>query len=190
MPLVDRWVVQAVLSAMGCGALKVPAGRSVAINIAGQTLGDPEFLEFVVDSLDDTGANPNEICFEVTVDSVIANLERARRFMAVLHDLGCAFALDDFGGDLSAFPSLQTLPLDYLKIDGSIIRNLAQDTVNQALVTAIIDRSHSLNFRVLAEQVEDQSSLDTVQRLGVDLVQGFVIAQPEPLPMTAELDPP
>jgi PAS domain S-box-containing protein len=189
MPLVDRWVVQAVLSAMGCGALKLPAGRSVAINIAGQTLGDPEFLEFVVDCLDNSGANPNAICFEVTEDSVIANLDRARRFVAVLHDLGCEFALDDFGGDLSFFPTLQTLPMDYLKIDGAFIRTLAQDTGNQALLTAIIDLSHSRNFRVLAGQVEDQSSLETVKRMGVDFVQGFAIARPEPLPMTAGLEP-
>jgi diguanylate cyclase (GGDEF)-like protein/PAS domain S-box-containing protein len=184
MPYVDRWVVQAVLSALGRGGMKVPAGRSVAINVAGQTLGDSEFLEFVVECFDHTGANPGEICFEVTESSVVANLDHARRFIAVLHGMGCEFALDDFGSGLSSFSTLKTLPIDYLKIDGSFIRNLAEDTVNQAMVAAMIELSRSLNFRIVAEQVEDQPSLDLVKRMGIDFVQGFVIARPQPLSVT------
>ncbi len=181
MPLVDRWVVQAVLSALGRGGLKLPAGRSLAINIAGQTLGDAEFLEFVVDCFDHTGAAPADICFEVTESSVVANLDHARRFIEVLHGMGCEFALDDFGSGLSSFANLKTLPMDYLKIDGSFIRNLAADSVNQAMVAAMIELSRSLNFRVVAEQVEDQSSLDALKKMGIDFVQGFIIARPQPL---------
>jgi EAL domain-containing protein (putative c-di-GMP-specific phosphodiesterase class I) len=184
MPYVDRWVVQAVLSALGRGGLRVPAGRSVAINIAGQTLGDSEFLEFVVECFDHTGASPGDICFEVTESSVVANLDHARRFIAVLHGMGCEFALDDFGSGLSSFSTLKTLPIDYLKIDGSFIRNLAEDTVNQAMVAAMIELSRSLNFRIVAEQVEDQLSLDAVKRMGIDFVQGFIIARPQPLSVT------
>jgi len=181
MPLIDRWVVQAVFSALGHGGLKLPEGRSVAINIAGQTLGDAEFLEFVVDCFDHTGASPNDICFEITESSVVANLDHARRFIEVLHGMGCEFALDDFGSGLSSFANLRTLPMDYLKIDGSFIRNLAADSVNQAMVAAMIDLSRSLNFRVVAEQVEDQSSLEAVKSMGIDFVQGFIIARPQPL---------
>jgi diguanylate cyclase (GGDEF)-like protein/PAS domain S-box-containing protein len=184
MPYVDRWVVQAVLSALGRGGLRVPVGRSVAINIAGQTLADSEFLEFVVECFDHTGASPGDICFEVTESSVVANLDHARRFIGVLHGMGCEFALDDFGSGLSSFSTLKTLPIDYLKIDGSFIRNLAEDTVNQAMVAAMIELSHSLNFRIVAEQVEDQLSLDAVKRMGIDFVQGFVIARPQPLSVT------
>jgi diguanylate cyclase (GGDEF)-like protein/PAS domain S-box-containing protein len=184
MPHVDRWVVQTVLSALGRGGMKLPRGRSVAINIAGQTLGDAEFLEFVVDCFDHTGAVPTDICFEVTESSVVANLDHARRFIEVLHGMGCEFALDDFGSGLSSFTYLKTLPMDYLKIDGSFIRNLAADTVNQALVAAMIELSRSLKFRVVAEQVEDQSSLDTVKSMGIDFVQGFVIGRPQPLSIT------
>jgi diguanylate cyclase (GGDEF)-like protein/PAS domain S-box-containing protein len=184
MPLVDRWVVQTVLSALGRGGLKLPAGRSVAINIAGQTLGDAEFLEFVVECFDHTGANPGDICLEITESSVVANLDHARRFIAVLHGMGCEFALDDFGSGLSSFSTLRTLPIDYLKIDGSFIRNLAYDSVNQAMVAAMIELSRSLHFRIVAEQVEDQSSLDTVRRMGIDFVQGFVVGRPEPLSVT------
>ncbi len=181
MPNVDRWVVQAVLSALGRGGLKLPQGRSIAINIAGQTLGDADFLEFVVDCFDHTGATPGDICFEVTESSVVANFDHARRFIEVLHGMGCEFALDDFGSGLSSFSNLKTLPMDYLKIDGSFIRNLASDLVNRAVVAAMIELSRSLNFRVVAEQVEDQSSLDAVKRMGIDFVQGFIIARPQPL---------
>ena len=181
MPHIDRWVVQAVLSALGRGGMKLPPGRSVAINIAGQTLGDSDFLEFVVDCFDHTGANPGDICFEVTENSVVANLDHAHRFLAVLHGMGCEFALDDFGSGLSSFSTLRTLPMDYLKIDGSFIKNLAADTVNQAMVAAMIELSRSLHFRVVAEQVEDQLSLDTVTGMGIDFVQGFAIGRPQPL---------
>jgi Amt family ammonium transporter len=95
--------------------------------------------------------------------------------------MGCEFALDDFGSGVSSFSTLRTLPIDYLKIDGSFIRNLAVDSVNQAMVAAMIELSRSLNFRIVAEQVEDQSSLDTVRRMGIDFVQGFVIGRPLPL---------
>ena len=181
MPHVDRWVVQAVMAALGRGGLKLPPGRSVAVNIAGQTLGDSDFLEFVVDCFDHTGANPSDICFEVTESSVVANLDHAQRFIAVLHGMGCEFALDDFGSGLSSFSTLRKLPMDYLKIDGSFINNLAGDTVNQAMVAAMIELSRSLNFRVVAEQVEDQLSLDTVTDMGIDFVQGFVVGRPQPL---------
>jgi len=184
MPHVDRWVVQAVLSALGRGGMKLPAGRSVAINIAGQTLGDVEFLEFVVECFDHTGASPGDICFELTESSVVANIDHARRFIAVLHGMGCEFALDDFGSGLSSFSTLRTLPMDYLKIDGSFIRNLAGDSVNQALVQAMIEMSRSLNFRIVAEQVEDQLSLNTVTDMGVDFVQGFFVGRPQPLSVT------
>ncbi len=183
MPHVDRWVVQTVLAALGRGGLKLPPGRSVAINIAGQTLGDAEFLEFVVDCFDHTGANPGDICFEVTEASVVANLDHAQRFIAVLHGMGCEFALDNFGRGLSSFSTLKNLPMDYLKIDGSFINNLAEDAVNQAMVAAMIELSRSLNFRVVAEHVEDQWALDTVTGMGIDFVQGFMVGRPQPLSM-------
>jgi diguanylate cyclase (GGDEF)-like protein/PAS domain S-box-containing protein len=184
MPQVDRWVVQAVLSALGRGGLKLPPGRSVAININGQTLGDTDFLEFIADCFDHTGASPGEICFEITESAVVANLDHARRFIAVLHGMGCEFALDDFGSGLSSFSTLRALPMDYLKIDGSFISNLAGDSVNQAMVAAMIKLSTSLNFKIVAEQVEDQLSLDAVKNMGIDFVQGFIVGRPQPLSVT------
>jgi diguanylate cyclase (GGDEF)-like protein/PAS domain S-box-containing protein len=178
---VDRWVVQTSLTALAHGAIRLPPNRSLAINLSGQTLGDPLFLEFVVDMLDRTGAAPAQLCFEVTENSVITNIEHAQRFIGVLHGMGCQFALDDFGRGLSSFGNLKNLSLDYLKIDGTFIRNLAADSVNQAMVAAMIKLARTLNFQVVAEQVEDSGALDAATRMGVDFVQGFHIARPQPL---------
>ncbi|HXW10563.1 MAG TPA: EAL domain-containing protein [Steroidobacteraceae bacterium] len=183
MPHVDRWVVQTAFTLLGRGAVRLAPERSLCINLSGQTLGDAAFLEFVVDCLDRTGVAPSRICFEVTENSVITNIEHARRFIGVLHGMGCRFALDDFGRGLSSFANLKNLSLDYLKIDGSFIRNLASDNVNQAMVTAMIKLARSLNFQVIAEQVEDLSSLDSARRMGVDFVQGYQVGRPIPLPL-------
>jgi len=181
MPHVDRWVVQTALAALGRGAVRLQPGRSLCINLSGQTIGDGAFLEFVVECLDRTAVAPDRICFEVTENSVITNIEHARRFIGVLHGMGCQFALDDFGRGLSSFANLKNLQLDYLKIDGYFIRNLASDTVNQAMVTAMIKLARSLNFRVIAEHVEDMSALDSAKRMGVDYVQGYQVGRPQPL---------
>jgi|SRR5580658_2485005 diguanylate cyclase (GGDEF)-like protein/PAS domain S-box-containing protein len=185
MGLVDRWVVQTTLAALGRGAIPVPADRSVAINISGQTLGDVQFLEFVVECLDSTGVTPAQVCFEITESAVVANLDHARRFVGVLHGMGCQFALDDFGSGVGSFSNLKNLPLDYLKIDGSFMRNLARDPVNQTMVTAMIKLARTLNFKVIAEQVEDAAALDAARRIGVDYLQGYAIGRPQPLLLAA-----
>ncbi|MGH8287680.1 MAG: EAL domain-containing protein [Steroidobacteraceae bacterium] len=185
MSLVDRWVVQTTLAALGRGAIPVASDRCVAINVSGQTLADAQFLEFVVECLDSTGVTPSQVCFEISETAVVANLDDARRFAGVLHGMGCQFALDDFGSGLGSFSNLKSLPMDYLKIDGSFIRNLGRDTVNQAMVAAMIKLARTLNFRVIAEQVEDSAALDAARRMGVDFVQGYAIARPQPLPLAA-----
>jgi diguanylate cyclase (GGDEF)-like protein/PAS domain S-box-containing protein len=185
MGLVDRWVVQTTLSALGRGAISVAPERSIAINISGQTLGDLQFLEFVVECLDSTGVTPGQVCFEIAESAVIANLDHARRFVGVLHGMGCQFALDDFGSGIGSFSNLKTLPLDYLKIDGSFIRNLGRDTVNQAMVTAMIKLARTLNFKVIAEQVEDSAAEEAARRMGVDYLQGYAIGRPQPLQLAA-----
>jgi diguanylate cyclase (GGDEF)-like protein/PAS domain S-box-containing protein len=185
MALVDRWVVQTTLAALGRGAISMPSHRSLAINISGQTLGDGQFLEFVVECLDSTGVTPAQVCFEITESAVIANLDHARRFVGVLHGMGCQFALDNFGSGVGSFSNLKTLPLDYLKIDGSFMRNLARDTVNQAMVTAMIKLARTLNFKVIAEHVEDTTSVEAARRMGVDYLQGFAIGRPQLLALAA-----
>jgi diguanylate cyclase (GGDEF)-like protein/PAS domain S-box-containing protein len=185
MRLLDRWVVQTTFTAVGRGIIALTDRHSIAINISGQTLGDPQFLEFVVECLDRTGALPTQICFEISEEAVIANLEQARRFVGVLHGMGCQFAIDDFGSGVASFSNLRNLPLDYLKIDGSLTQNLARDSVNQAMVAAMIKLARSLKFKVIAEQVEEDSAADAVRRMGVDFLQGYAISRPKPLMVAA-----
>jgi diguanylate cyclase (GGDEF)-like protein/PAS domain S-box-containing protein len=185
MALVDRWVVQTTLTALGRGALQLPPKRSVAINISGQTLADAQFPEFVVDCLDSTGASPSQVCFEIAESAVVGNLEQARRFVGVLHGMGCRFALDNFGSGLGSFANLRNLSVDYLKIDGSFFKNLARDSVNQAMITAMVRLARTLNFKVIAERVEDAGALDAARRMGVDYLQGYAVGRPEKLAMAA-----
>lgn len=181
MPQIDRWVVNAALSAINAGEIKLAGKRSCSINISGQTLGDEGFLSFVVDALDHSGVAPSSICFEVTESTISTNLQQAQRFIEVLHGIGCEFALDDFGNGLGAFSSLKALPVDYLKIDGIYTRNLTTDQVNQEMVSAMIKLARTLEFRVIAEQVEQQEDFDWLRDHGVDFVQGNFIEPPATL---------
>jgi diguanylate cyclase (GGDEF)-like protein/PAS domain S-box-containing protein len=181
MPSVDRWVLQTTFAAVGAGVLKLPRGRSVAVNISSQTLADPQFLEFVVESLDRSGMPPEQVCFELSESAVAASTSHAARFVAVLHGLGCQFALDDFGSGQGSFASLKQLSMDYLKIDGSFIRGLGTDDVNVAMVTAMIELARTLGIKVIAEHVESERAFEVVRALKVDFAQGYAVGRPEPL---------
>ena len=185
MPQIDRWVINAALAAISGGEIKLAAHRSCAINLSGQTLGDEGFLSFVVDALDRTGEAldrtgvvPSSICFEVTEKSILANVQQAQRFIEVLHGIGCEFSLDDFGSGLGSFSSLKHLPIDYLKIDGTYTRNLQTDLVNQEMVAAMIKLARTMEFQIVAEQVEHQEDFDWLREVGVDFVQGHFIEAP------------
>jgi len=178
MPQIDRWVINAALAAISGGEIKLPARRSCAINLSGQTLGDEAFLGFVVDALDRTGVTPLSICFEVTEAAILSNVQQAQRFIEVLHGIGCEFSLDDFGSGLGSFSSLKHLPIDYLKIDGTYTRNLQTDLVNQEMVAAMIKLARTMEFQIVAEQVEHQEDFDWLRDVGVDFVQGHFVEAP------------
>jgi EAL domain-containing protein (putative c-di-GMP-specific phosphodiesterase class I) len=181
MPQIDRWVVNAALTAVSSGEIKIASGRSCAINLSGQTLGDESFLSFVVESLDRTGVAPSAICFEVTEAAILSNVQHAQRFIEVLHGIGCEFSLDDFGSGMGSFSSLKHLPIDYLKIDGTYTRNLQADVINQEMVLAMIKLARTMQFRIVAEEVEHQEDFDWLRDVGVDFVQGHFIEAPMPL---------
>ena len=178
MPQIDRWVINATLAAISGGEIKLPAHRSCAINLSGQTLGDEAFLGFVVDALDRTGIAPASVCFEVTEAAILSNVQHAQRFIEVLHGIGCEFSLDDFGSGLGSFSSLKHLPIDYLKIDGTYTRNLQTDLVNQEMVNAMIKLARTMDFKIVAEQVEHQEDFDWLRDVGVDFVQGHFVEAP------------
>jgi diguanylate cyclase (GGDEF)-like protein/PAS domain S-box-containing protein len=181
MSHIDRWVVQAALTAIAGGAPHLPNGRTCSINLSAQTLGDDDFLEFVVDVLDHTGVSPEKICFEIRESAVVSQLDQAQRFINVLHGIGCRFALDDFGSGIGSFSNLKNLALDYLKIDGVYTHDLEQDGVNREMISAMVKLARTLDFQVVAEQVEDQASFEALRTLGVDFVQGYVVERPRPL---------
>ena len=181
MPNVDRWVLQTTFGAIGSGVLTLPDNRSCTINLSGQTLGDPQFLDFVVQCLDYSGVTPGQICFEVRESAVIGNLTHAARFIAVLHGMGCQFALDNFGSGIGSFANLKNLSMDYLKIDGAIIRGLGSDDVSQAMVSAMIKLASTLKIRVIAEHVETDTAFSLVRDMGVDFIQGYAVGRPEAL---------
>jgi diguanylate cyclase (GGDEF)-like protein/PAS domain S-box-containing protein len=181
MSHLDRWVVRAALTSLASDTPHLPEGRSCSINLSGQTLGDEEFLEYVVDLLDHTGIEPSKICFEASETAVMNNLEHARRFISVLHGIGCRFALDDFGSGIGSFSQLRQLSIDYLKVDGSFTRDVSESSISREMLAATIKLSKSLDFLVVAEQVEDQESFDALRELGVDFIQGYVVERPHPL---------
>ncbi|NNF50976.1 MAG: EAL domain-containing protein [Gammaproteobacteria bacterium] len=181
MPLIDRWVVRTALAAIRNGDLRIPEHRTFSLNISGQTLGDAQFLEFVVDCLDRTGVAPDRLCFELTETTVVTNLEHAQRFIGVLHGMGCMFALDNFGSGLGSFANLRNLEMDFLKIDGSFVRGLENDDVNRAMINAMVDLARTLEISVIAEHVESEAVLGLIRKMGVDYVQGYGIERPRPL---------
>jgi EAL domain-containing protein (putative c-di-GMP-specific phosphodiesterase class I) len=171
-------VINASLAAINSGEIKLASNRSCAINISAQTLGDEGFLSFVVEALDHSGVAPASVCFEVTESAISTNVQYIQRFIEVLHGIGCEFTLDDFGSGLGAFSSLKHLAIDYLKIDGAYTRNLKTDQVNREMVAAMITLARSMDFRVVAEQVEEQEDFDWLRDNGVDFVQGNFIDPP------------
>lgn len=178
MGSIDRWVVRATLAALGQGAVRLPENRSCIINLSAQSLGDEEFLEFVVECLDQSQVQPAQICFEVSEPVMMADLERAERFASVLHGMGCQFGLDDFGSGLGALASLKGLDIDYLKIDGIFTRDLRPDSINSQVVTAVAKLARTVGFRVVAEQVETQADFDALREIGVDYIQGNYVDAP------------
>ena len=181
MASVDRWVVQATLSAIAHGAIRLPDERSCSINLSAQALAEDGFLEFVVECLDHSQVPPYRICFEVSESAVMERFDQARRFVAVVHGIGCQFALDDFGSGLGSFTTLRELSIDFLKIDGAYTRDLRPETLNHQVVTAITGVARILGFRVIAEQVETQADFEALRSIGVDFIQGNFIDRPHRL---------
>ncbi|GMR21572.1 MAG: EAL domain-containing protein [Gammaproteobacteria bacterium] len=180
-PMVDRWVIEnAVKFIAGIPPSLCHVFDSLSINLSGQSLGEPGMLEFV-DSMLARYQLPHEcLCFEITETAAITNLSSARVFMEGLKKKGCHFALDDFGSGLSSFAYLKTLPVDYLKIDGTFVRDVATDETDLAMVSSINQVSHIMGIRTVAEYVESEDILQRVSAIGIDFVQGYHVGPPVP----------
>ena len=180
MPSVDRWVVTKTLSMLSEFDEDSIRRGIYAINLSGQSFNDKDFLEFAQKEIENSGVPPESICFEITETAAVANLAKAVLFMNSLRDIGCSFSLDDFGSGISSFGYLKSLPVNYLKIDGSIVKDIVTDKVSAAMVAAINQVGHTMNLRTIAEFVENDAIKSCLTEIGVDYVQGYGIGKPEP----------
>jgi diguanylate cyclase (GGDEF)-like protein/PAS domain S-box-containing protein len=179
---IDRWVVRTTLNTLQASILcAAPGTCTIAINLSAQSLCDDEFLPFVLHEFDCHHIDPQHLCFEITETSAIGNLARAVHFITTLRARGCRFALDDFGSGLSSFGYLKNLPVQYLKIDGSFVRDIEHDPMDLAMVEAINQIGHVAGMQTVAEYVENAAIREKLRKLGVDYAQGYGIARPEPL---------
>ncbi|MGN2392215.1 EAL domain-containing protein [Pelomicrobium sp. G1] len=191
LPMVDRWVVTALLDFMTREAENQGAEleSSYSINLSGASLNDSTFADFLRRRMETARVPPRRLCFEVTETTAISNLTKASEFMHDLRALGCRFALDDFGVGMSSFAYLKHLPVDFLKIDGSFIRDLATNPVDYAIVEAINRIAHLLGMKTVAEFVTDRVTLEKLRELQVDYAQGDLIGAPEPLAVRVVASP-
>jgi diguanylate cyclase (GGDEF)-like protein/PAS domain S-box-containing protein len=178
MSTLDRWVIHEALSELADRSEEGEARYTIAINLSGTSLSEDRFLDFVIEELKSQKLPPGAICFEITETAAISNLSRVVHFMQTLKKLGCKFSLDDFGSGLSSFTYLKNLPVDYLKIDGQFIRNVAEDSVDEEMVRAIHQVGSAMGIETIAERVENREVLDKLGALGVEFAQGFYIARP------------
>ena len=177
MPAIDRWVVHHSLRRLRAqGRNSAPVHYS--INLSAQSLSENEFLDFVLQELAESGVPAEQVCFEITETTAIANLNRAMRFITELKAQGCRFALDDFGSGLSSFAYLKNLPVDYLKIDGSFVKDMDTNRVDRAMVQAINEIGHLMGIKTVAEFVTNAAVMAVLKEIGVDYVQGSHIARP------------
>ena len=177
----DKWVFESTLNWFTTQHVAFNKLKSCSINLSGLSLSDESFLEFIENTLDESGFPYNKLCFEITETAAISNLVRATTFINQLKEKGCQFALDDFGSGFSSYAYLKNLPVDVIKIDGTFIRNIENNTVDRAVVKSICEISKLMNKKITAEYVESKAALEILRELDVDFVQGNYLAAPLPL---------
>lgn len=187
MPAIDRWVIETLfshidrkhtLSRTAQAPDRVPC---YAVNLSGISLNDDLLLGFISKQFEKYAISPTQICFEITETAAIGNLAKAKHFMEEVKRMGCRFSLDDFGSGLSSFAYLKNLPVDFLKIDGSFIKDIATDAIDCAMVAAINQVGHVMGIKTIAEWVENDLILAKVQDIGIDYAQGYAVGRLQPL---------
>jgi diguanylate cyclase (GGDEF)-like protein/PAS domain S-box-containing protein len=182
MGSIDQWVVKNTLEMLSRDVDYIQQRISAcSINLSGQSLSDDRFMGNLVALIDDMDIPPELLCFEITETAVISNLSNATKLIDTLRDMGCRFALDDFGVGLSSFGYLKNLAVDYLKLDGCFIKNMTRDTIDYAMVHSINHVGQTLKIKTIAEFVENEETLEALREIGVDYAQGYGIAKPVPL---------
>ena len=177
--LIDRMIIRKAMEAQAA-MMKKGVLLSFAMNLSGKDLGDPELLDYIKGKIDETGADPASLVFEITETAAISDLDKATKFVRSLKALGCHFSLDDFGVGFTSFTYLKELQVDFIKIDGSFIRKLHENPNDQVFVKAITDLAKGLRIKSTAEFVENEESLKILKSFGVDFAQGYLIGKPSP----------
>ena len=181
MPSIDRWVIRTAFRLLAerraAGEASALSG-TYAINLSGASIGDDQFLDYVRESFARFRIPHRSICFEITETTAVTSLSKAADFIGALREPGCRFALDDFGVGVSSFAYLKQLPVDYIKIDGSFVRNMLHDPVDAAMVEAIHRIGRVMGKQTIAESVETTATLEALRSVGVDFAQGNAIAPP------------
>lgn len=180
-PKIDRWVVQATFDWLICDPDRLDKVSCCSINLSGNSLGEDKFVDFVVDELERTAIPTHKICFEITETAAITRLGSATRLISKLKELGCRFALDDFGAGLSSFGYLKSLPVDFLKIDGQFIRDIVTDPIDFSMVKSINEIGQIMGKQTIAEFVENDEILERLREVGVDYAQGYGVGKPQPI---------
>lgn len=177
---IDTWVVEQAISLMTYHATFVEQVNFISINLSGQSVANTHFMPMLIALIRESNIDASKICFEVTETAAISNLLAANTFIAALKELGCRFALDDFGSGLSSFGYLKNLPVDYLKIDGMFVKDMVDDPIDKAMVKSINDIGHVMGMKTIAEFVENDAITGQLSGIGVDYAQGYGIGKPEP----------
>jgi diguanylate cyclase (GGDEF)-like protein/PAS domain S-box-containing protein len=183
MPAIDRWVVRQACSRL-VHRRSDAGGRepfTLSINISGTTLNDEQFLDYVIAEMAAADVSPGALCFELTEAAAMTSLAAATHFIAELRSRGCRFALDDFGSGLSSFIFLKNLPVDFLKIDGQFMHNVAHDRIDRSMVEAIAQIGETMGIRTIAERVDSAEVLARLADLGIQYAQGHYIGAPQPV---------
>ena len=185
MPTIDRWVIQTFFSQYRHyyqqNFDRVDETHNLyALNISGSSINQPQFLDFFKEQLQQAEVPPQTICLEITETTAIANFDQAIKLINELKQLGCCFALDDFGHGLNSFDYIKHFPVDYLKIDGSFVKNLVNSEIDLAIVESFNRIGQVMNLQTIAEFVENAAILDKIGAIGVDYAQGYEISKPAP----------
>jgi len=180
MHLVDRWIIKHTFMLLTKEEYRdISANYKWGINLSGMTVGDKGFHDFVADCLNEYNFQPTNLYFEITETAAIRNFQNCVSFMNKIHSMGVQFALDDFGSGLSSFSYLKRLSIDYLKIDGSLVKDIVSSRLDQTMVSSIADIAKVMNVKTIAEYVENALILDKLKDLNIDYAQGYEIMKPQ-----------
>jgi len=188
MPAIDRWVVEAFFNSipnpckcMACRARGEYCGCLNSLNLSGSSINDEEFLNFLEEAVASHLVPPQSLLFEITETVALSNIDKTREFICRLQKIGCQFALDDFGTGMASLAYLKELPLNFVKIDGIFIKDLATNPVSEAIVSAIVQIAQVKGTQTIAEYVENAAILERLKALGVCYAQGFYFGKPQPI---------